>query len=303
MQIELVAEGLQFPEGPVAMADGSVVLVEIAGERLTRISPDGTKAILAHIPGGPNGCAVGPDGAFYVCNNGGQFDYVEIGGVLRPAPEPSVRYRGGSIDRVDPISGKITTVYDSYLGERLLSPNDLVFDRQGGLWFTDYGYRKGSTLQLGAVYYGAFDGTSLTRPRKNLLSPNGIGLSPNNDQLYVAETLTARLYRCAIEAPGKLARTDTVPGPVVVTLPGHQGFDSLAVEEGGKVCVATLFNGGIAIVDPDGMWEHVPFPDALTTNICFGGADMSDAWITCAGTGKLYKCRWPRPGLRLNFSA
>jgi gluconolactonase len=93
-----------------------------------------------------------------------------------------------------------------------------------------------------------------------------------------------------------------VPGAVVVTLPGHQGFDSLAVEAGGKVCVATLYNGGISIVDPDGSVQHVPFPDDVTTNICFGGADMRDAWITCSGTGKLYKCRWPRPGLRLNFA-
>jgi gluconolactonase len=302
MQIELVADGLEFPEGPVAMADGSVVLVEIAGERLTRVLPDGRKETVAEIPGGPNGCAVGPDGAFYVCNNGGQFDYAYVDGVPRLLPEPSSRYRGGSIDRVDPVSGEVTTIYDGYKGERLLSPNDLVFDRQGGLWFTDYGFRRGGTLQFGAVFHGAPDGSSLTRARKNLLSPNGIGLSPREDYLYVADTLTARLYRCVIEAPGKLGPAVLGPGEVVVTLPGYQGFDSMAVEEDGKICVATIFNGGISIVDPDGSYEHVPLPDAFTTNICFGGADMCDAWITCSGTGRLYKCRWPRPGLRLNFS-
>jgi gluconolactonase len=302
VHIELIADGLKFPEGPVAMGDGSVVLVEIATERLTQIFPDGRKEVLAEIPGGPNGCALGPDGAFYVCNNGGQFDYIEVDGILRPAGEPSSRYRGGSIDRVDPVSGNVTTIWDSYNGERLLSPNDLVFDQQGGLWFTDYGFRRGGTLHLGAVYYGKPDGGRLARARKNLLSPNGIGLSPMEDQLYIADTLTARLYRCAIESPGKLARSHAVPGSVMVTLPGDQGFDSLAVEEGGKLCVATLFNGGISTVDADGAVEHVAFPDPLTTNICFGGEDMRDAWVTCAGTGTLYKCRWPRPGLRLNFS-
>ena len=155
---------------------------------------------------------------------------------------------------------------------------------------------------IGALYYAAADGSSLTRPRKNILSPNGVGLSPWEDVGYVADTLTARLFACGIEARGKLARSSHVPGPIVVTRNGHQGFDSLAVEAGGKVCVATLFNGGISVIDADGTVEHIPFPDAVTTNICFGGEDMRDAWVTCSGTGRLYKCRWPRPGLRLNFS-
>ena len=60
--IRVLATGLEFPEGPVAMPDGSVVLVEIRGQRLTRVHPDGRKDIVAHIPGGPNGAALGPDG-------------------------------------------------------------------------------------------------------------------------------------------------------------------------------------------------------------------------------------------------
>ena len=86
-------------------------------------------------------------------------------------------------------------------------------------------------------------------------------------------------------------------------LPGYQLLDSLAVEASGKVCVATLVNGAISLFDPDGTIEQFSTPDAMTTNICFGGADMQDAWITCSGTGRLYKTRWPRPGLRLNYNA
>ena len=83
-------------------------------------------------------------------------------------------------------------------------------------------------------------------------------------------------------------------------LPGYQMFDSLAVEADGRVCVATLVNGGITVFDPaDGSWEQHAFPDPLTTNICFGGPDMRTAFITCSGTGKLYRARWPRPGLKL----
>src|SRR5260221_6172283 len=69
--IRVLATDLEFPEGPVVMPDGSVVLVEIRGRRLTRVWPDGRKQVVAEIPGGPNGAAMGPDGKIYVCNNGG----------------------------------------------------------------------------------------------------------------------------------------------------------------------------------------------------------------------------------------
>lgn len=302
MDLTLVAQGLEFPEGPIAMDDGSVVLVEISGQRLTRIQPDGSRSVIAELPGGPNGAALGPDGAFYICNNGGRFEFVEVNGEWGPRHDHAAGYTTGSIQRVDPVSGEVTTLYDSCKGEPLLAPNDIVFDRTGGFWFTDNGLVKGGVLRFGALYYARPDGSHIVRARKHILSPNGVGLSPQEDMVYVADTLTARLHGCAIEAPGQLKRSDTVPGPVIVTLPGHQGFDSLAVEAGGKICVATLLSGGISVIDPDGTTEFVPMPDRITTNICFGGPDMRDAWITCSGTGRLYKTRWPRPGLRLNFA-
>jgi gluconolactonase len=66
--------------------------------------------------------------------------------------------------------------------------------------------------------------------------------------------------------------------------------------------VATIINGGITAFDPAGAIEHFAFPDLVCTNICFGGADMRDAWITGSSTGSLFKCRWPRPGLALNYN-
>jgi gluconolactonase len=96
--------------------------------------------------------------------------------------------------------------------------------------------------------------------------------------------------------------TSMAPGRVVCTLPGFQWLDSLAVEASGKICVGTLWNGGITVFEPSGEYEHIPFPDPITTNICFGGPDMRDAWVTCSSTGRLLKCRWPRPGLRLPFN-
>src|SRR5260221_8728160 len=70
-QIREVTSGLQFPEGPVAMNDGSVLVVEITRGTLTRVRPNGAKEVVAETGGGPNGAAIGPDGKVYICNNGG----------------------------------------------------------------------------------------------------------------------------------------------------------------------------------------------------------------------------------------
>jgi gluconolactonase len=145
---------------------------------------------------------------------------------------------------------------------------------------------------------------SVVRPRDQLLAPNGVGLSPDGRTVYVADTWLQRLWAFDVEAPGRLAPAGPIaPGRVVANLPGYQLLDSLAVEADGRVCVATIVNGGITAIEPDGTLEHFPVPDPVCTNICFGGDDMRDAWITASGTGRLYKARWPRPGLRLAFNA
>src|ERR1051325_4960951 len=97
--VRVLATDLEFPEGPVAMPDGSVVLVEIRGRRLTRVWPDGRKQVVAEIPGGPNGAALGPDGKCYICNNGG-FSWVPSRGTLMPGAPAPHEYIGGPSPRL-----------------------------------------------------------------------------------------------------------------------------------------------------------------------------------------------------------
>ena len=111
MDIELVCEGLEFPEGPIAMADGSVILTEIKGRRISRVTPDGKRETVVETGGGPNGAAIGPDGAIWITNNGGAFEWLEREGMTIPGPTPA-SHRGGTIQRFDLASGKIETVYD-----------------------------------------------------------------------------------------------------------------------------------------------------------------------------------------------
>lgn len=303
MNFEIVAEGLQFPEGPIVMADGSIVLVEIKRQTLTRVKPDGSNEVIAKLGGGPNGAAVGPDGAVYVCNNGG-FAWQEGGGFTAPHGT-AADYKTGSIQRVDLKTGAVSTVYDACDGKPLRGPNDIVFDAAGGFWFTDLGKSDGDKMHMGHLHYAKPDGSMIKLVREGMISPNGVGLSPDGKTVWVAETHTSRVWGFPITGPGEIEQPGGLfaPGSVLGPLPGYQLLDSLAVEASGKICCATLVNGGITAFDPNGGVEHFAYPDPLVTNICFGGPDMQTAWVTASGTGKLLKTRWPRPGLKLAFNA
>jgi gluconolactonase len=196
--IRVIATGLEFPEGPVVMPDGSVVLVEIRRQTLTRVYPDGRKEIVAKIPGGPNGAALGPDGKMYICNNGG-FSWAPgpRGNIMPGGLSPS-EYIGGSLQRIDLQSGKIETLFTQCGERKLKGPNDLVFDKDGGIWFTDLGKRRAHDLDVGAVYYMKRGATELVEAVPHMLPANGIGLSPDEKTVYVAETPTARLWAFAV---------------------------------------------------------------------------------------------------------
>lgn len=303
-----VASGLRFPEGPVAMPDGSVILVEMFGPRITRILPDGTKVTIAEIVGGPNGLAVGPDGALYLCNNGGCFTPVDVGEWLLPGPFDPAVYIGGRIQRVDIDTGEVTDLYTECDGWPLRAPNDIVFDANGGMWISDHGIRDGAarTTDLTSIYYALPDGSSITEVIHPVEAPNGIGLSPDGTRLYWAETFNGRVMQRVITAPGEVMASGPLdPTACLAGLAGMQLLDSLAVDGDGNVCVATLSNGGVTVISPDGSSvEHMPTGDPLTTNICFGDEDGSGeyrtAYITLSGSGRLVKTRWPSRGLRLH---
>jgi gluconolactonase len=303
MKFEIIAEDLGFPEGPIAMDDGSVILVEIKRQTLSRCW-NGKTEVIARLGGGPNGAAIGPDGAVYVCNNGGHA-YLERNGVTIPTGI-SPDYSGGRIERVDLGTGKVERLYDRCGEHALRGPNDLVFDRTGGLWFTDFGHDMPRQRDKSGIYHAAADGSKITEIYFGSTGYNGIGLSPDENTVYAAETIAGRLVAFEITGPGQIARRGLrFPGRVIATMKGDplEYFDSLAVTASGKVCVATLLAPGITTIAPDGTYTKVETPDIFTTNICFGGADMCDAWITLSGGGKLVKARWHEPGLRLNFNA
>lgn len=302
MEFETVAEGLRFPEGPVWMQDGSIILVEIARGTVTRIWGDGKSEVIATPGGGPNGAAIGPDGALWICNNGG-FKYHERAGLLVPGACPD-DYSGGRIERVDLSTGKVERVLDMVEGYPLKGPNDLVFDKDGNLYFTDHGKTYPRHRDFGGLFFLANGASQAVELDHHHTSPNGVGLSPDEKTVYMADTMTARLWAFDLSAPGEIVPASAFnKGRVVATMPDLQYFDSLAVAASGNVTVATISNGGITTITPDGAHSHVALPDPFVTNICYGGEDMQDAWMTLSGTGKLVKTRWPEAGLKLNYYA
>src|SRR5581483_11461580 len=119
--LKILAEGLAYPEGPIALDDGSVLLVEVRGAALKRVRPDGRQSVIATLGGGPNGAALGPDGAVYICNNGG-FPWTRLPDGSWDLTDPATGSRapagftGGWIERVDLATGRVDRLYDTVDG-------------------------------------------------------------------------------------------------------------------------------------------------------------------------------------------
>ena len=294
----ILAHGFEFPKGPSRWTTA----VSFSERSRLASSPgsilSGSTERIVRTGGGPNGLAVGPDGAVYVCNNGD-----EAGG-----------YSGGRIERVDLTTGVVDVLYEAYEGQRLSARNDIVFDKHGGFYFTEYGTVRSTGQDRGAIFYAKADGSSISKlrdshwQRPGIAAPNGIGLSADGEHLYFVETFTARLFSLRLAAPGVVDEEQSLDDSFVYGSSALEWFDGLAVDVAGNVCVATLRSGTITVCPPTGEAAHqVSVPadlwDPLATNLCFGGPDRSTLFLTLSRTGTLLTAPWPRPGIPLAYSA
>jgi gluconolactonase len=299
-----VATGLEFPEGPVWMPDGTLLCVELKRGTVDRVQPDGKVEVVASPGGSPNGLAIGPDGAVYVCNSGG-WDFHDVMGLTIPATQLPAHHSGGRIERVDLGTGEVKVLYRECDGNALIGPNDIVFDRDGGMWFTDHGRDRERDRAHGGVYYAQPDGSSIREVLYPIDSPNGIGLSPDGSRLYVAETHTGRVFFWDLVGPGQVQDTNPAVGAggqLLCGLPGMQLFDSLGIDGDGNVVVGTLVTGALTVISPDGeVLDQAVLGDPMVTNVCFGGDGLRTAFATLSATGRLVSFEWPQAGLQLNF--
>jgi gluconolactonase len=310
-EVRELASGLEFPEGPVVLPDGSVAVCEIKGGRITRVATDGTKEVVAQPGGGPNGAQLGPDGKLYVCNNGAAYDFVDLGGISVTHQPPS-GHEGGRIERIDIETGEVEVLYEEADGHPLIAPNDLVFDGHGGFWFTDHGIRHERTQDRTWIRYAKADGSEIREVMGPVDGANGIGLSPDGTKLYVAETYTAAIWSWDVSGPGEVGEPfPLLPhgGMPVARVSGFCALDSLAIDGDGNICVGTLLKGGITTIAPGtepASGQEIDFVEAgdvWPTNIAFGGDDLRTAYIAGSTTGRLLVTEWARPGLKLAHQA
>ncbi len=286
-----VASGLQYPEAPVWLPDGTLLAADVKAGTLLRFNPvsgqEGkfTEAPAINLGGSPNGAAIGSDGYLYVCNSGGFF-FQTLGPPLLPftlnipvAPSPD--YKGGYLQRVCLTDGSFETwcatnsvapAVTSCLSPKaplpndprgLRAPDDLVFDSTGGMWFTDWGKPEAFNRDVTGVYYLPAGSQSPIMKIPDRESPNGIAISPDGKRLYVAETNPRWIHYWELDGPGSIkCNPRALDGSFLFTgaFPGGGQPDSMKADEEGNLYVATLIpkgldpttSGGITVFSPTG---------------------------------------------------
>lgn len=293
-----VATGLAFPEGLCPLRGGELLFVEIAAARLSRLTTSGLVEPVAQLGGGPNGCAIGPDGKAYVTNNGGlEFRRLADGrlalaGVLAD-------YTTGSIQRVDLSTGSAETLYTQCGDHPLRGPNDLAFDGGPGFWFTDTGKIRKRDRDQGGLYWARADGSEIREVVYPLGAPNGIALSPDRKRLLVALSDKRQVIAFDIVGPGELRSAGGVPVPQIVASPaGPFSIDNIAVEADGGLVLAAVGLGAVVGVDARGRTRVTrELGDPVVTCPAFDRRDPRMLYVALSSTGRIVRLDWPRAGV------
>ncbi len=279
------AVSVVFTEGPAADAEGNVYFSEIRGNRILKYIPSGGWTEFRNPSRRANGLAFDQEGRLVAC-------------------EGAAPGGGRQVTRIDMTSGEVEVLADRYEGKRLNSPNDLVIDRQGHIYFTDprYGDQAGRELDSEDVYLIDRDGRLrrvLTRPDVN--KPNGIGISPDGKTLYVADTIPeprqARVMAFDLAEDGTPSN-----GRVHYSFGSGRGIDGMAIDSKGNIYGAAGNNNnppenyaGIYVITPAGkLAGRISIPEDAVTNCTFGGKGLRTLYIT-AGKN-LYEIRTMNPG-------
>ena len=262
-----------FLEGPAFDAAGMLWCVDIPFGRVFRIDPVGAWTLVTEYDGEPNGLRHGPDGRVWIAD-----------------------YRNG-IMALDPDTGAVTAVLERRRGERFKGPNDLCFDADGTLYFTDQG-ATGLHDPSGRVFRLRPDGR-LDCLLDNAPSPNGLALAPDGSTLWVTMTRSGEVWRLPLPAEGGTAKVQ-----LFCRLPGGlSGPDGLALDEAGALYIAHAGLGRVFVTDDVGLPRLIiRVPTGRTvTNLAFGGPDRCDLHLIESQTGSILRIRLQAPGQLLNW--
>lgn len=274
MNGEIIASGLEFPEGPVWL-DGTIWFTEILGGHVSRWTPAGGVERVAATGGGPNGATAAADGSLYVTQNGGMGK----GGRTTPG-----------IQRVT-TDGSVDVVVSEVAGITLEGPNDLAFGPDGRLWFTD---PRGESDPAKNSLPGRIFAVDLATGEGELIIelepvfPNGIAFLADGSLVW-SESFTRRVMRLVDGRP-----------EVVIELPELHFPDGFCVGADGKLYVASTYAHCVSVVEDGEIVERYPCADGMVTNCCFGGDSGTDLYITDSRNGTLWRYELGVGGLPLH---
>jgi gluconolactonase len=269
--IGIVGEGFAGTEGPVALPDGSLLFTENRAARVTRVALDGSVGVFLTNPAGPNALALNAQGSLVA--------------VLTAQPGVAVIYP----------PERTTILVDQAAGKPLNRPNDLVIDRQGGVYFTDPGGRPrpGGSAPATAVYYLS-PSKELHLIDASVGLPNGIQLSPNEKVLYVADTTGEYVLAYEVTAAGVIGERHNFARLAHRADAKGAGADGLAVDVDGRLYVATSV--GVQVFSAAGAALGVIALPKRPQNLAFAGKSKRDLFVV--GQGSVYRIHTRTLGVR-----
>src|SRR5262245_38833150 len=254
-EIKKVHTGCKFTEGPVGDADGNVYFSDIPNELIHKIDASGKVSVFREKSNRANGLLIKPKGELVACEMTGAIVALSADGKER------------------------RVIADKYDGKRFNSPNDLVLDKAGGVYFTDPTFRAPTPLPQGkaAVYYADATGKP-TRLIDDLPNPNGVRLSPDEKTLYVFPRGQKQTMSTPVESPGKIGKGQVFCELAQAKEGGNAGGDGAAVDSKGNLYIATGI--GLQVFDKDGKaLGTIKFPES-PSNAAFGGKDLKTLFVT-----------------------
>jgi len=272
--VEVFVSGLTSPEGPAFDAEGNIFFVNWLTSSIMRATPDGEVTEYFNTGGIPAGLAFHPDGSLYVADEGD-----DIHGLMRITPD-----------------GQATILVNEFEGTPLNGANDLVFDANGVVYFSDP-WKTSLENPVGGFYRYFPDGR-LEQLDSGLAFPNGVALTKDGSAVILAETMRNRLLRYEIEADGTVGERT-----VWASTYEPSGADGMAFDAEGNLYVAHFSGSAVDIFDASGMMTgKIEIPGPKVTNCAFGGDDGKTLVITEVDTGSVYRTRVDTPGLELHDS-
>ena len=267
---QLMFDGFQFTEGPTDDGQGNLYFTDIPANRIYQVT-DGKKSVFVEPSLHCNGLMIDGSGQLLACQMDGQL----------------VAY--------DVATAKSRVLAGKYQGKRFNACNDLVVDRQGGVYFTDPHYRAPDPLPQGttAFYYCAPDG-KVSRLADDLDAPNGIILSPDEKTLYVVPSQQKQVMAYDVIGPGKLGDRKVLFELQQKNEGGNSGGDGLTIDVAGNLYITTGL--GLQVVSPAGKLLGILEIPQSPANATFGGKDNKTLFVT-ARTG-LYQLASPVAGHR-----